>query len=500
MSVDVAWLETVRESVGVRRLRRRARSVAVDRHWFGVGGLAVVAASVYALFAYLHFRQGSFFGWDLGIFDQIVRDYAHFRAPDVSTKRHLSPTDTGVFALADHFSPILIVLAPMYWIDNSAFNLLFAQAVLFAAAVIPVWIYTRRKLGVPAAYCVAVAFLLYWPLQSALDFDFHEVAFAPLILATLIERVDAGRWRHAAIAAGALLMVKEDMAPVLFMVGVWIMIRGHRRIGAYFATTGAATFAFLIWVVMPAVGGSSKRDWYYAQLGSSFGQVAVHLAEHPSLLVTEFIDPHVKLHTAFWLFVPVLFLCLRSWIFILAVPQIFERAFSNNQFHWVQPYHYNAYLAAILVLAGVEGASRFRWPKVRLAWAVGVLAIGAGLLPFYPLWQLTSDSLWRSSSTVHVEEHLLSEVPEGSYVMMPWSADPYTGGHVRPVSIGCMADAPEWMLTGNLKADVAALNKALPADQNRLKYVVVATDRNWTIAKLVQPVDPRPQVPGPSTC
>jgi hypothetical protein len=84
MSVDVARLETVGEPLGVR-LRVRARSVAVDRHWFGVGGLAVVAASVYALFAYLHFRQGSFFGWDLGIFDQIVRDYAHFRTPDVST-------------------------------------------------------------------------------------------------------------------------------------------------------------------------------------------------------------------------------------------------------------------------------------------------------------------------------------------------------------------------------------------------------------------------------
>jgi hypothetical protein len=129
-----------------------------------------------------------------------------------------------------------------------------------------------------------------------------------------------------------------------------------------------------------------------------------------------------------------------------------------------------------------------------------VLAIGIGLLPSYPLWQLTSDSLWQNSSTVHVEEHLLSEIPEGSYVIMPWGADPYTGGHVRPVSLGCMADAPEWMLTGNLKADVAALNKALPADQDRLKYVAVATDRGWTIAQLVQPADPRPQVPGPSTC
>jgi hypothetical protein len=216
--------------------------------------------------------------------------------------------------------------------------------------------------------------------------------------------------------------------------------------------------------------------------------------------VTEFIDPHVKLHTAFWLLIPVLFLCFRSWIFILAIPQILERAFSDNQFHWVQTYHYNAYLAAILMLAAVEGASKFRWPKVRLGWAVGVLAIGVGLLPSYPLWQLTSDTLWRSSSTVRVEEHLLSEIPQGSYVMMPWTADPYTGGHVRPVSLGCMADAPEWILTGNLKTDVAALNKALPADRDRLTYVAVATERGWTIAKLDQPVDPRPQVPGPATC
>ena len=499
MSVAVVLLEAAGKPVRTRR-GWRVRTVAIDRHWFGVGGLAVLAASVYALFSYLHFRQGSYFGWDLGIFDQIVRDYAHFRAPDISTKRHLSPTDTGVFALADHFSPILIVLAPMYWIHNSALNLLFAQAVLFAAAVIPVWVYTRRKLGVPAAYCVAVAFLLYWPLQEALDFDFHEVAFAPLILAVLIERIDAERWRHAAIAAGALLLVKEDMGPIVVMAGIWIAIRGHRRIGAYFAAAGAGMFALLIWVLMPAVGGSSKRDWYYAQLGDSFGQVAKHLAEHPTLLVTEFIDPHVKMHTEFWLLVPVLFLCLRSWIFILAIPQILERAFSDKQFHWGQPYHYNAYLAAILVLAAVEGASRLKWPKVRLGWAIGVLVVGVALLPSYPLWQLTQPSLWQSSSSPHVEEHLLSEIPEGSYVLMPWNSDPYTGGHVRPVSVGCMADAPEWMLTGDLKGDVAALNAALPAAHGRLVYAPVAKDDGWMVAELVQPRDPAPQVPGPSVC
>ena len=474
--------ESARLSRGARptRLPRLTRP---SRHVYGVGAMALTACVLYATFAYLKWRAQAFWGWDLGIFDQIVRDYAHFHAPDVTIKRHTSATDPGMFAWADHFSPILVLLAPLYWIDNSAYNLLFAQAVLFSAAVVPIWIYTRRKLGVPQAYLVGAAFLLYWPLQSALNFEFHEVAFAPLILATLIERIDAERWRHAAIAAGLLLSVKEDMGPILVAAGIWIMIRGHRRIGAYFTAAGAAAIALIIWVVMPLSGGSSMRDWYYGQLGDSFSQVAVHLAEHPSLLLTELIDPHVKLHTAFWLLAPLLFLSLRSWISILAVPQILERFFSEVDYHWQQPYQYNAYLAAILVLAAVDGASKFKRPSLRTTWAASALVVAIALLPTYPFWQLTKSQTWTTVAPRAAQLHLLHLLPEGTDVLMEFPLDATADEWVHPISEDYTDVAPKWMLTQNVPAFQQLLNSKLAAvDGKPGSYTTYATYEGWVLA------------------
>lgn len=459
------------------------------RHVIGVGGMAVVACAVYATYAYLKWRVQAFWGWDLGIFDQIVRDYAHFHAPDVSTKRHLSASDAGMFAWADHFSPILVLLAPLYWISDSAYNLLFAQAVLLCAAVVPIWVYTRRKLGTTPAYLVGGAYLVYWPLQSAVAFEFHEAAFAPLILATLIERVDAGRWRHAAFAAGALLLVKEDMGPILCMVGIWIMIKGHRRIGACFTAAGAVVVCLVIWVVMPAAGGSSKRDWYYGQLGDTFGQVAEKLVTHPSLLVTEMIDPHVKVHTAFWLLAPLLFLCLRSWICLLAIPQILERFFSEVSYHWSEQYHYNAYLAAILVLAAVDGASKFKLPRLRTAWAAAVAAIGLALIPLHPLWQLTDSQTWTTPAAPRdAQLHLLRMLPQGTDVLMNFPLDATADQWVHPISQDYTDVAPEWMLTQDVAGFQQQLDAILVSHGHRpATYQVYAQDDGWVLAKLVSP-------------
>ena len=79
-------------------------------------------------------------------------------------------------------------------------NLLVAQAVLFALAIPPLWLFTRRAFGggpkaTGAAYLVSASYALSWPIASALAFDFHEVAFAPVLTAVALERLQAGRLR-----------------------------------------------------------------------------------------------------------------------------------------------------------------------------------------------------------------------------------------------------------------------------------------------------------------
>src|SRR5262249_62172530 len=155
---------------------------------------------------YHTFQTGSY---DLVIFDQAVRSYAHFR-PGISIIKGLHNGFGPHFSvLGDHWSPILAVLAPLYWLFDGPQTLLVAQAVLFALAIPPIWVFTRRAFGggqaaVVAAYVVSVVYLLSWPIASALHFNFHEVAFAPVLTAGALERRQAARLRAAPRAPAPL--------------------------------------------------------------------------------------------------------------------------------------------------------------------------------------------------------------------------------------------------------------------------------------------------------
>jgi len=77
--------------------------------------------STYALIRHAVFRSA---GYDLGIFDQAVRNYAHFHLP-------YSPLKGVSFnLLGDHFHPLLMVFAPLYWIWDDPRMLLVGQAIV----------------------------------------------------------------------------------------------------------------------------------------------------------------------------------------------------------------------------------------------------------------------------------------------------------------------------------------------------------------------------------
>src|ERR1700730_17199062 len=134
-------LPAVQQGAGERlRPHRPAHRVAV-------GVLTAVAAAAYSVFALFRFYTFQTASYDQVIFDQAVRSYAHFQ-PGISIIKGLHNGFGPHFSvLGDHWSPILASLAPLYWIYAGPQTLLVAQAVLFALAIPPVWLFTRRALG-----------------------------------------------------------------------------------------------------------------------------------------------------------------------------------------------------------------------------------------------------------------------------------------------------------------------------------------------------------------
>lgn len=423
-----------------------------NRHAFGVGAIVVLMSTVISWYALLRYWHYSGFGWDLEIFDQTVRDYAHFRAPYASVLQANSLNDPGHLQIADHFTPIWALLAPLYWLHGSPTVLLIAQPVLFALAIPPLWLFARRKLGVVPAYGLALAFALAWPLQDAVDFDVHEVMFAVPLTAWTIERFDAGRIRQGFIFAGLLLLVKEDQGFVLAMLGLVLALRGSRRIGAYLAGMGLGAVAVLNFLVLPPTGSSPGRLWQWNPLGSTPGEAAKFVLTHPATTAADFFDPaHIKVRTLFLLLAPVLFLALRSRLILLALPLIAERFLSDDGFYWGQGFHYNAFLLPIIFLAAIEGAQtlpRLKWTAP--VWALGCLAVTLGMLPRFGLWQL-KDSDFR---VAHPPQNAaitqaIKAVPDGAIVdaYPPWGAHLTQRAKVLDAAHSKI-DAP-WILTGD---------------------------------------------------
>ncbi|HZE33652.1 MAG TPA: DUF2079 domain-containing protein, partial [Actinoallomurus sp.] len=135
-----------------------------------VGVLTVAAAALYAVYSLTRFWTFHTTTYDLVIFDQAVRSYSHLHLPTAIVKGVHNGFGPHFNVLGDHFSPILALLAPLYWIHDGPQTLLIAQSALLALAIVPLWSYTRRRLGVGAAYCVSCVYALAWPVAETLAF------------------------------------------------------------------------------------------------------------------------------------------------------------------------------------------------------------------------------------------------------------------------------------------------------------------------------------------
>ena len=93
--------------------------------------LALLGALAYGLLGTQQFRNLVSRSWDLGIFTQLARAYGELRAPIVPIK------GDAVNLLGDHFHPLLVLLAPVWWVWPSGEALLWAQALLLGISAIP---------------------------------------------------------------------------------------------------------------------------------------------------------------------------------------------------------------------------------------------------------------------------------------------------------------------------------------------------------------------------
>lgn len=230
-------------------------SVGRTRHLL-LGILASAFFVLYALFSLIRNARMGTAAYDLGIFDQAIRSYAHHRAPVSSIK------GPGFNLLGDHFHPVLVLLAPLYWIWDDPRTLLLAQAALIAVSVIPVARLAISRLGSREGAALALAYGLSWGIQGAIAFDFHEIAFAVPLMAFTMTALAERRWRTAVAFALPLLLVKEDLGLAVAAVGGYLILQRRVWLGLSAVLAGVTGLLVAVELVIPWLSPTGQyRYW-----------------------------------------------------------------------------------------------------------------------------------------------------------------------------------------------------------------------------------------------
>lgn len=349
-------------------------------------------------------------GFDLGIFEETVRAYAHGHMPYVALKGlHYNE-------LGDHFSPIWALLAPFYRVFPSPYTLLIAQAVLFAIGVVPLMRWASRALSRRVALVVWFGYGLSWGIASAAGFDVHEVAFAVPLLAFSATALGHRRWRAAAAWALPLLLVKEDLGLTLGAIGVYIALHGARRLGTALTVTGVLGTVLEVKVLIPSFNTTGAYGYSGELAGLNDGVLGV-----PKDML-HFVTPETKFLTVLLLLAITGFVALRSPLLLLAVPTLAWRFLSDNQSYWGTGAQYSAVLMPIAFAAFIDALIRVqasgspdRARTTRMAVIVSLVST-AVLVPDYSLWALVPSSTWRTPARIAVARRIMAEIPDGTTV------------------------------------------------------------------------------------
>ena len=364
-------------------------SAALDR----LPAALAVAVGAWILIAYSvdQWRSITVPSWDLAIFAELAKDYAHGRAPIVPIKGE------GYNLLGDHFHPILILLGPVWRLFPTPLALLVVQDLLLAVSAWPLTRLATRLTTRLVATALGLFYVLSWGIQGAAQAQFHEIAFAVPALAWASVAFVERRWTACALWLAPLVLVKEDMGLTLVMAGGAMALRGWQdaraglsddgdgrparwrpgrpvrvwadlptavRTGAYVALFGALAFVLTVFVIVPLL--SPTGAWQYGLSGNTADGMPT--APSRGTLLDRLFSPEVKVTTLFMLVCTAGGIGLASPWMSLVLPTLGWRFLADKDAYWEwKLWHYNAVLIPIALGALLDVVARLRDRRPREA-------------------------------------------------------------------------------------------------------------------------------------
>lgn len=435
------------------------------------GMIGVLSFALYSVFSWLQWRSFTIRSWDLGIFTQLAKAYANFRPPIVSVKGE------GYNLLGDHFHPLLVLLAPFYRMFPNAYTLLVVQNMLLAVSVVVISHFAIKRFGMITGMSFGVAYALSWGLQSAIEAQFHEIAFAVPLLALSLVALLEERWRSAWIWASLLVFVKEDLGLTVFVIGLVMAWRARTAAGLWLSVWGVGWFVLTTKVILPAMNPGDQ--WaYQSQLN-----IAGLLSDPASLFHPD------KVTTVLLLVAVTAGLCLFSPLTLIVLPTLAWRFLSELPVYWGQEWQYSAVLMPVVFAAGVDALSRrpvLNSARLRLLLGTTMVLMAVVLTSQYAFGKLTDPARHFPLTTAESSHSALAAVPDGVTVETDISLMSYLVDRTEVYWIGNKNPAPDYVLIDvSSRPDAPATATATAAEEryHGTRFVTVYADGRYQVAR-----------------
>ncbi len=336
-----------------------------DRRTLGLWLVVALFSTFFAWFAVLRLLQHYAFrthAYDLSLFDYAL--YYTWRGRFLWT-----PFVPGPNVLADHFSPALLLLLPIYLVDDGPLGLLVVQAFLVVASGIPLYLTARAALGHRAlAAGLTVAYFGNPFLMRGLLYDFHLEMALPALFLTGLWLVEVTPRPAGGVAVLSLAMlVKEDVPIYVAAVALYFLLQGRRRVGLTLGVIALLYGAGVALVGFPALfrGEPPFALSAWSAYGATVPEILGYFATHPGTALAMFWSRSLLRLLATFGLLPL----LAPAALLPAMPALFISLSGSPGQRELSAY-YAAPLLPFLAWASVRALQRIRGWTARRPWVL----------------------------------------------------------------------------------------------------------------------------------
>lgn len=368
-------------------LRASARTLVTGRDWWPVAAVLTTAAFMAgfvanALSRWENYRTNAF---DLAFFDQIIWN--------TSRGNWFQTTFVGYNFAGQHLEPVLLLFVPAYWLGAGPPVLLATQAVVAAAAAVPLYCASRRfGLRALLASGVTLSYLLNPYLHRALDFDFHPEVMVALPVFSAAWAVAAKRYKLAAVLAVSTLLFKEDAAMVALALAAVLWFEGARREALVTGSIAVLYAVVAVLVIMPLVRGGASSDlverYGYLVDTTRQSQFLPRLVMHPWVIPRHLFAPAQMWTMALFIGASAPLAVFRPKLVVFLLPGLAVALLASHTSQRALELHYSAGLVPLVLFVGLlsaRAAKRYVPPAALLTAIIGPAILGfVALSPFSP--------------------------------------------------------------------------------------------------------------------